>query len=548
MLQRLSPHTAPSSARRIVSAAALALTVLVGTTASAESRGDIVHRQLRPTPDRASLELPPANGHKNELRRIELERGKSAVLKAGFNVKRVSVGDPAIADVIVLNTREIHIVAKSIGDTNVVVWDARGQLQAAIDLSVGTPHSQIEAELGRVLENDSIRVDAAGEAVLLKGVVSSPTELERATRVAEAFFGSKEDDRVISMLEVGGNQQVMIDIVIAEMSRSIRRNLGTNWAGTNISGDDSFNLFSFLQNLTSLDDIGDVVNLTGNVNLVAQITDGADQLSVFIEAVQEDGLAKILAEPTVVARSGEPAHFLVGGEVPIPVPQSGSFGVVTVEFKEFGVGVTFTPTVMGNDRIHLKLSTEVSEPDPSLGAELAGFIVPAFTTRRASTGVELGDGQSFAIAGLLRDDVTELANKFPFLGDVPVIGSLFRSTQFEKRETELVMIVTPRLVKPLPKGQKHALPTDYFTEPTAFEYFFLGSLEGGTLDRQLRRTRNDLAGLMDAVRPNVTEGSEVELANDSIPSPEIDHDPWFGDSIAGDAGHRVSISDVEGAL
>ena len=480
------------------------------------------------------------------------------MLKAGFNVKRVAVGDPTIADVIVLNTREIHLVAKSIGDTNVIVWDSKGALQAAIDLSVGTPHSQIEAELGRVLENSSIRVDAAGEAVLLKGTVASPTELQQAMQVAEAFFGCRggcdddeNDDRVISMLEVGGNQQVMLDIKLAEMSRSLRRNLGTNWAGTDIGGNSTVNLFSFLQNLTSLDSTaaGEIFTLTQNVNLVARITDGSDQLDLFIQAVQEDGLAKILAEPTVVARSGEPAEFLVGGEVPIPVPQSGAFGVVTIEYKQFGVGVTFTPTVMGEERIHLQVSTEVSEPDLSLGAQLEGFVVPAFTTRRASTGVELGDGQSFAIAGLLRDDVVELAHKFPFIGDVPILGALFSSTQFEKRETELVMIVTPHLVKPLPKGDI-PLPTDHFVEPNAFEYFFLGELEGNVFDRKLRSPKDGLAGLFESIRPAKDEQIDTELALDGtpIPSSSIEIDPWTGDSIAGDAGHRVSISEVEGAL
>jgi pilus assembly protein CpaC len=542
-------------------ATGLALALVFGFAPDVQAETDgPVHRELHPSPDTGTLELPPANGHKNELRRIELERGKSAVLKAGFNVKRVAVGDPSIADVIVLNTREIHLVAKSIGDTNVIVWDSKGTLQAAIDLSVGTPHSQIEAELGRVLENRSIRVDAAGEAVLLKGTVESPTELEQAVRVAEAFFGCRggcdddDDDknRVISMLRVGGNQQVMIDVKIAEMSRSIRRNLGTNWAGTDIGGNTNVSIFSFLQGLTSATNLGDAAALSSNVNLVARITDGSDQLDLFIEAVQEDGLAKILAEPSVVARSGEPAEFLVGGEVPIPVPQnSGISEVITIEYKPFGVGVTFTPTVMGDDRIHLQLSTEVSEPTSALGVNLGGFNVPAFSTRRASTGVELGDGQSFAIAGLLRDDVTELVHEFPLLGDVPVLGALFRSTQFEKRETELVMIVTPRLVQPL-DNENIPLPTDHFVEPNAFEYFFLGELEGNVFERKLRNPTEGmgLSGLMESIRPARDRQVDTELALDGtpIPSTSIEIDPWTGDSIAGEAGHRVSVSDVEGAL
>ena len=195
-----------------------------------------------------------------------------------------------------------------------------------------------------------------------------------------------------------------------------------------------------------------------------------------MDVVERNGLGKILAEPTLVARSGEMASFLAGGEVPIPIAQGGAFGSITIEFKKFGVGVAFTPTVLGPDRIHLEVAPEVSEPDFNIGTEVDGTRVPGFVTRRASTSVELKDGQSFAIAGLLSDVVRSAAAKYPLLGDIPVLGALFRSTQFQKNETELVIIVTPQLVKPL-GPPPHRLPTDSLVDPSALDFYLFGALE-----------------------------------------------------------------------
>jgi pilus assembly protein CpaC len=194
-----------------------------------------------------------------------------------------------------------------------------------------------------------------------------------------------------------------------------------------------------------------------------------------MELLESEGLSKILAQPTVVARSGETAKFLVGGEIPIPVSQGGAFGAITVIFKSFGVSVEFTPTVLAKDQIHLQIAPEVSEPDFTMGSVIAGFMIPAFRTRRAATGVDLRDGESFAIAGLLSDDVVENVEKYPVLGDVPVLGALFRSSRFKREETELVLVVTPHVVEPL--TSKPALPTDNFTPPSAAEFYLLGRVE-----------------------------------------------------------------------
>jgi pilus assembly protein CpaC len=426
--------------------------------------------QLEPSAGRATIHLHDPGNHEDVLRELRLERGKSAYLVSEYQVKRVSVGDPNVVDVLVLSPRELQLVGKSIGTTNVLLWDSKGMPKAAIDVSVGTPHSHLESELRRVLGNDGISVDSAGESVVLKGTVASPIDVEHALMVARAFMAEKKESNIINLLEVGGDQQVMIEVVIAEMSRVLRRRMGSNFMVTGDNGD--FQIFNFINGLAAIDPSG-LVGISDQVTLVGRFFNGADSYQFFFDVLHERGLGKILAEPTLVARTGEKAHFLVGGEVPIPVSQGGAFGSITVEFKEFGVGVAFTPTVMESARIHLDVTTEVSEPDFSIAVNG----VPAFNTRRASTGVELGDGQSFAIAGLLREDVTQLVSQYPVLGDIPVLGNLFRSTQFQKDETELVMIVTPRLVKPLGSGP-HPLPGDHYVEPDDFEFYLLGRLEG----------------------------------------------------------------------
>jgi pilus assembly protein CpaC len=224
-----------------------------------------------------------------------------------------------------------------------------------------------------------------------------------------------------------------------------------------------------------------------------------------MELLEEEGLSKILAQPTVVARSGETANFLVGGEIPIPVAQGGAFGSVTVEYKPFGISVQFTPTVMSKDQIHLQIAPEVSEPDFTLGSVIAGFLVPAFRTRRASTGVDLRDGESFAIAGLLSDDVVESVEKLPVLGDVPVLGALFRSSHFQREETELVLVVTPRVVEPL--GSPPPLPTDHFEPPSAAEFYLLGRLEASQ-PAAAAATPGDSAGMIGPVGYRVTPTDE----------------------------------------
>ena len=496
------------------------------------------------------IELPAPVDAAGRLHQIFLDRGKSTLVRTHFDVERVAVGQPSVANVIVLGPRELQIVAQTIGETNLLLWSSGGRVEMALDLAVNPPHATLERELQRILENPMIEVDGIGASIILKGTVASPVEMDRALAVARAAIpretiradgGAKNEtlsvekgeDRIVNLLTVGGNQQVMIEVVVAEMNRTLRRRLGTNFAGVTKAGGANVTFFSFLQNLSRLDPdaIEPIIRLSPRVNFITTISKGSTNLDLFVEAIQEDGLIKILAEPNLVARTGENAEFLVGGEVPIPVPQSGATGVITIEYKKFGVGVTFTPTVLGPDRIYMQISTEVSEPDLTLGAEVGSYVVPAFTTRRAATAVEIRDGESFGIAGLLRDDVTEVIHRFPLLGDIPILGALFRSTQFEKKATELIIIATPRLVKPLPPGPPQ-LPTDRFVEPDAGEFFLLGALEGNAWER----ARDSTAGALS--RPS---GDTAGLSSGKSADPLID-------GMAGNAGHRLDVELAEGEL
>lgn len=462
-------------AKRGAGLLALALALGLAAPAAATSTTQV----LSAAPGDAVVHLEPAGSATEVLRQLAMERGKSMFLKAGYTVKRVSVGSPAILDVVVLNSTELQLVAKTIGTTNVLIWDPSGRLQAAIDVHVSSAQSQLQAELRRILEVEDITVESTGHATVLKGSVPSAVKLEQALEVSKAYLGPETGGKIVNLLHVGGNQEVMLKVVIAEMSRSLNREFGMNFNALIEAGSGTVNVASFLGGLSAPADAMGEIPISDAVNFAALLSGyGAlEQLAVFLDALDERGLGKVLAEPTLMARSGETASFLVGGEVPIPIAQGGAFGSITVEFKDFGVGLGFTPTVLGPDRIHLQVAPEVSDIAPENGVTIEGSVIPGFITRRAQTAVELKDGQSFAIAGLLSDTVRELSGRYPLLGDIPILGNLFRSSLYQKKQTELVIIVTPHLVKPLGPGP-HPLPTDSFIEPDALDFYLFGRLEG----------------------------------------------------------------------
>ena len=423
--------------------------------------------------------VPIYAGSPNDvLQRIELEKGKSVLLVTDYDVERVAVGDPTRVGIVMTDNRTIQVVAKEPGDTNLMLWGAEGKLQTTLDLHVGVIHNQLFAELERTLGSESVRVSMAGESIILKGTVYSVEARERAEQIAMAFFEGQEefgqkDPHVINLIDVAGNHQVMLEVVIAELSRSVDRELATDWQALVESAGRTFAAGSLLGGGALAGDISSAISGPGG-GLFGGVVGGRTQVRSFLRVARQRGLAKILAEPTLVARSGQKASFLVGGEVPLLEP--GGLGTVSVELHPFGVGVDFLPTVLGPGRIHLETTSEVSQPDDSLGIRVQDIFVPGFNTRRASTAVELANGQSMVIAGLLEDRVTSVMEKVPGIGDVPILGALFQSQQFQNNETELVIIVTPHLAKPLDPGSR-PLPTDHYQAPSDVDFFMLGRQE-----------------------------------------------------------------------
>jgi pilus assembly protein CpaC len=411
-----------------------------------------------------------------EPKKLELVVGKSIVLKTEGPVKRVSVGDPKIADFNILSRHEIHITGKAVGVTNLSLWQD-STLFAIYDLDVAYDIGRLKQKLHDVLPGEKdLRVVATHDSITLAGTVSSTANLSEALALTEAYA---PEGKVRNLLQVAGVQQVMLEVRAAEMSRSLTKRLGVNFNYAR-GGEFGVGLLGGLTQLVkpedSVIDAGALgLTVSPSVNALFRFNHGSTTWTGFIDALKEDGLVKILAEPTLIALSGQTAEFLAGGEFPVPVPQG--LGTVAIDYKSFGVRLGFTPTVLSEDKINIVVNPEVSELDFTTAIQFEGFVVPGLSTRRASTSVELADGQSFAIAGLLKDNVRETISRFPLLGDIPILGALFRSQSFLKQETELIIIVTPHLVKPLDLA-KHTVPTDYYIEPSDAEFYLLGLMEG----------------------------------------------------------------------
>ncbi len=418
--------------------------------------------------------------------KLYINVGKSIIVESPKMVKRVSLTAPEIADALVLTPHQIYLIGKTSGITNLTLWGRDDKVSAIFDLEVSPDISRLKEKLHEILpEEKDIRVTTTHDSITLSGTVSSSSALTQVLSLAEPFAPGK----IINLLEVGGIHQVMLEVRVSEISRSMLKRLGFNF---NYISKDGTNLgLSLLDGLTKLpSEEGFPVKplqVSDNVNAIFRFFGEGATWTTFIDALKQEGLLKILAEPTLITLSGKPASFLAGGEYPVPVPQTG-IGVttITIEYKEFGVGLNFTPTVLSTGKINMKVEPEVSELDFTNAVTLQGFVIPSLTTRKVSTSVELADGQSFAIAGLLKDDVRETVSKFPVLGDIPILGSLFRSSKFQKNESELVIIVTPHLVKPLDMA-KQTMPTDQYSEPNDFEFYLMGLLEGRNGDSSVNK-------------------------------------------------------------
>ncbi|QBQ55879.1 type II and III secretion system protein family protein [Nitrosococcus wardiae] len=485
---------------------------------------------------------------------------KSGVIELEERAKRISVGNPGIADILMLHSRQLYVVGKALGTTNVVVWDNNERVFASFNIEVVHDLDMLKRKLHRLLPGEVIEVHSAQERIILSGQVSSVVKMKAAEDLAQGFLpecisaesnvlvrdttqgtpiiiqqgeggrgasGANQEGckkgSVVNLMQVGGAHQVMLEIKVAEIARTVLKRFDSN-----------FNVFSFdspwklgansggASFPNALTPSGNEVPILGSLNgedspigpvvdLFQPNTPGIQDKGVFLsylsskffleavlEASRQKGLAKVLAEPTLTTLTGQEAQFVSGGEFPIPVPQSGITGNVTIEFKEFGVIVKFLPLVLDSGRINLKLNVAVSElsQDVPVTVGVQGtestFVIPSLTKRSAKATVELADGQTIGIAGLINDNLRELVTKLPGLGDVPILGALFRSQEFMSGQTELVMFVTPHLARPI-SPQQVKLPTDSFVPPTDLEFYLMGRMEA----REMSNSSPSSQGIID---------------------------------------------------
>lgn len=430
--------------------------------------------------------------------------GKSTLIRLPEPISRMSVGNPQVADITLISPREVYVLGKALGSTNLILWTRAGRT-TIVDVSIGIDVAPLQAKLGQLLPTEQeILVEAAAGSIVLSGTVSDAVKANYAVALAEAYvrdlnralilpvvagenavapgtavsvggattggaIRSAVGDvgaRVVNLLKVRDPQQVMLEVRVAEISKTLLDRLGVQ---TNLSGSifgATWRIISTLFDPTT----GGVVGIQGT-----------DDFLLF-RAQRDDGLIRILAEPNIVTISGQEGSFLAGGKVFIPVERSVEGGQLsfTLEEKEFGVGLKFTPTVLESGTINLKVAPEVSQVNstgtPFVTTGGVTSVLPSFTVRRASTTVQLRDGQTLAIAGLMQNNLNEVIRAIPVLGEIPVLGALFRSADYQNDRSELVFLVTPRLAKPLPPGYK--LPTDGLKEPSRVEFFLEGKLEG----------------------------------------------------------------------
>jgi pilus assembly protein CpaC len=394
--------------------------------------------------------LGPAAAQEEAFQRVLLTAGRSTVLTTDFDITRVAITNPAIADAVVVQPREVLIDGKGPGTVSLIIWGGGGRTQYDVVVDPGVPG--LQQTMQQLFPGEDIRIALNDDAVILSGRASSNAVMLKAGEIATGAFPK---GRVINLLELPGgseSQQVMLQVRVAEVNSKAVKELGVNFfmAKPNWVGRITTQQFAG----ANFEDQSIVFNDLLNIFLYYR----KEGLGVLIKALEQKGLFQSLAEPNLIAYNGQEASFLAGGEFPIPIVQ-GATGTVTVQFKEFGVRLNFRPTIAG-DVIRLKVRPEVSALDFNNGITLSGFRIPALITRRAETDIELRDGQSFAIAGLLNNVSQGDGANIPFLSQIPIIGTLFKSKADRKERTELMVLVTPRLVRPLDPDEVPALPTD----------------------------------------------------------------------------------------
>jgi len=452
---------------------------------------------------------------------IQIPLHKARVIELDRAVSKVTVGNEQVAKTIPLDSRRFQLIGLDLGTSNIMFWDSRGALVNAMNLEVTHDLNSLKSKLSQLLPGEPIEVRSAQENIVLSGEVSSTAKIDSAVAIAGSFLpsadGKQRRGAVLNLLQVGGAQQVMLEVQVAEVSRQLTKRFGIKfnaitpggrWTVGAVSGGATFpeavfdnvplfdpvtgafvefddgvtipvfsgvpngpNIQQLVPNPLSIEDKGLFASFLGNDLLFNMVLDVA----------KEQGLAKVLAEPTLTTLSGQEATFLAGGEFPIPVAEEQ--GKITIEYKEYGIGLKFLPVVLDSGTIDLKVNITVSELS-NTNSVVVGYsnvssalFIPSLKKRSANSTISLGSGQTMGIAGLINEDMRESVDKFPVLGDVPVLGGLFRSQEYVKGQTELVIFVTPHFAKPIQPDQIR-LPTENFVEPNDVDFYLLGRLEG----------------------------------------------------------------------
>jgi pilus assembly protein CpaC len=419
----------------------------------------------------AAIAQAPLGGPPTESVEVVVPVGKSQVIELPEPYTDIMIAEPKIADVLPLTSRSVYVVGKGMGSTALTVYGPGRRLIAAANIVVSADLDGLKARLHEIMPTErDISVQAANQSIILSGVVSSPAALQKALALANSYAVDKE--KVVNMLGVEGTQQIMLSVRFVEMQRTLSKNLRLNVNRLPTNGDPSITVFT---GDTNVKNGGLLLESFGAASAVFN-----GNLEILMDALEEKGLIKTLAEPNLVAMSGDTASFLAGGEFPIPVAQDAGDEeggpTITIEYKQFGVALAFTPTLLSDGLINVAVKPEVSSIDPTISVDLGTIRVPGIKVRRASTTIELRDGESFTIAGLLKEEYENQVRQFPFVGDIPILGALFRSNGYRRDETELVIVVTPHLVTP--RRGEIAVPGRGFVPPSDLELFLFGASQG----------------------------------------------------------------------
>lgn len=398
---------------------------------------------------------------------LDVPMNRAVVVESDAPFAELSIANPNIADISSLSDRTIYVLGKSPGLTTLTLLDGAGKLITNVNVRVAADVSEFKERLRQILPGEKIEVRTANDGIVLSGTVSSSARLQRALDLAERYA----PERVSNLMSVGGVQQVMLKVRFAEMERSVSKTLSSSLAFGN-SGDVIGETGTWLDGNNGL---GNPIEVSPGTEGAVAISFGAGsfRVGVLLEALEQKGIVRTLAEPNLSALSGQEASFLAGGEYPIPVVDADGIGI---EYKPFGIELDFIPRVVDQDVINLELEAVVSAIDPTTTVVQNGLTINAFTRRATATTVELRDGESFAIAGLVQDEFTDSNGQVPWVGDIPIIGALFRSASYQREQTELVIIVSAHLVTPT-RGEALTLPTDRVKPPSENELFLFGRTE-----------------------------------------------------------------------